>query len=316
MTTIRNVRIAIIALLHLVLAACSSINTSNTTPEAQNPMSRINIDGITVNYDIHRIARTDVPILVMVHGFGASLESWNDIFPALKEKYSVVRLDLRGHGLTDKPGDDRYSLGDQALLLSKFLAALGDQRIILVGHSYGGAVSLMTYIMSSQSNAKPKIEAIILIDSAGYRQKFPFFVQAVENPMIQFITNLFPAELRARVLLTNIFKVQAQVTSERVNQYAKYFDLPGAAHAINQSAKSLIPPDLDFWVSKYRDISIPVLLIWGRDDPVIKVATAHRFVTDIPNTSLRILDDTGHVPHEERPEPVLRIMEEFLGGTN
>lgn len=308
----RTVRLLITATC-ISVGACASVQQDNTHSIDGFNMEQISIDGLSVNFQYVKKRDKSKPTLVLIHGFGASLESWNDIFPALSERYSVIRLDLRGHGLTDKPNDTNYSLEDQALLVSRFLKEMGIDRAVLIGHSYGGGVTLMTYLLGQRAGFGIPIEGLVLIDSAGYRQKFPFFVQAVENPALQFLSNLFPATLRAQVLLTRIFRVQSQVTQARVNQYARYFDLPGASHAIGQAARSLIPEDLDYWIAKYKDIDVPVLIIWGANDPVIRVATAEKFKADIPHAELVILDDTGHVPHEERPKEVLSTLLEFIG---
>ncbi|MER2513180.1 MAG: alpha/beta hydrolase, partial [Nitrosomonas ureae] len=148
--------------------------------------------------------------------------------------------------------------------------------------------------------------------SAGYKQKFPFFVDVVKNPITQFISNIFPSTFRARVLLQKIFWVQSQVTDDRVETYAKYFDTPGAHYAISQCALHLIPEDLDIWISKYRNITIPVLLIWGQQDSVISTEVGKRFKNDISMSTLVIIPNTGHVPHEERPLLTSETIQSFL----
>ncbi|MES2324937.1 MAG: alpha/beta fold hydrolase [Pseudomonadota bacterium] len=276
-------------------------------------MKTMKINGTVINYE-HRInPNWTGPTIVLVHGFGASLESWEEIFHALCETYSVVRLDLRGHGLSAKPLDSNYSLVDQAVILTALIEKLGLNAVHLVGHSYGGGVVLTAYISSLRAAGISPIKSLILINSAGYRQEFPFFVTAVEKPLIQFFVNLFPAKLRASVLLHKIMMVKAQITGERIERYAKYFDLPGASHAIGEAARALLPADLDSWVASYRDISVPCLIIWGENDPAIPVEFAHRFKQDIPRSTLSILPDTGHIPHEERPQETLSIIKLFVG---
>lgn len=250
---------------------------------------------------------------MLVHGFGASLESWNDIYASLCAYHSVLRLDLRGHGLSAKPHDSSYSLADQAAIVTALIKKLNLQAVHLVGHSYGGGVVLMTYLENQRRNAGAiNVQSLVLIDSAGYRQNFPFFVTAVERPALQFLTNLFPATLRAKVLLHKIMSVKSQITDERISRYAKYFDLPGSSHAIGEAARALIPPDLDELVQRYKLITVPCQIIWGEDDPAIPIEFGKRFAADIPNNRLSILPKTGHIPHEERPQETLAIILEFI----
>jgi pimeloyl-ACP methyl ester carboxylesterase len=277
-------------------------------------MKTIAINGVTINYEYERNSKSGSDTVVLVHGFGASLESWNDIYPGLSAKNSVLRLDLRGHGLSGKPPDSLYSLADQAEVLKSLIRGLSLQRVHLVGHSYGGGVVLMTYLSNRTDTAVDaiSIKSLILIDSAGYRQNFPFFVTAVEKPALQFLANLFPSTFRAKVLLHKIMSVKSQITDERIDRYAKYFDLPGASHAIGEAARALIPPDLDDLVAQYRTIAVPSQIIWGEEDPAIPLDFGKRFASEIPNARLATLARTGHVPHEERPLETLEIIRAFI----
>ena len=110
------------------------------------PASGIQVNGVRLNYQIGGLKQPrNVPVVVLVHGFGASLESWHDIYPHLCGDYQTVRVDLKGFGFSSKPKDSTYSLEDQAELLASFLKGLGLGRVVLVGHSYGGGVALLTY---------------------------------------------------------------------------------------------------------------------------------------------------------------------------
>ncbi|WP_158219743.1 alpha/beta fold hydrolase [Ideonella sp. A 288] len=276
------------------------------------PADFVEVDGIQLRYQFTRRTGKGA-VVVLVHGFGASLESWTDIYAGLAEEHSVMRFDLRGHGLSSKPLDSNYSLRDQALLLVSILEKLRIQNVHLVGHSYGGGVVLMALLEHLKSvNTIARVRSLTLIDSAGYPQEFPFFVRAVESPLVQALTNLFPSTLRARVLLTKIMRVDSQVTSERIQRYARYFDLPGYSHAMGEAARALVPPDLAQLVLRYSSLAVPTQIIWGAEDPAIPVEMAHRFNADLPNSKLEIFKSTGHIPHEERPAETLAVLKKFI----
>jgi pimeloyl-ACP methyl ester carboxylesterase len=299
----------------LIAASTTACGTPQRLPKHESPhMKTIEINGVTINYEYKPNSKSGSDTVVLVHGFGASLESWNDIFPGLSAKNSVLRLDLRGHGLSGKPPDSLYSLADQADVVMNLIRKLSLHRVHLIGHSYGGGVVLMTYLANRNENSVDaiNIKSLVLIDSAGYRQNFPFFVTAVEKPALQFLANLFPATLRAKVLLHKIMSVKSQITEERIHRYAKYFDLPGASHAIGEAARALIPPDLDDLVGQYKTIAVPTQIIWGKEDPAIPLDFGKRFASDIPNARLSTLANTGHVPHEERPIETLKIIQTFI----
>jgi len=275
------------------------------------PSETVYIDGITLNYTSSTIAPEDVT-LVLIHGFGASLETWYDVYPSLSAQFRVVRLDLKGHGFSSKPEDDNYTLDEQARLVIAFITKLGLKRVVLIGHSFGGGVAVLTYLRYQDQKPSFDIVGMVLIDSAGYPQALPFFVKALRDPVRRFFIYLMSSEFRTRLLLERVFSVTSQVTPERVHRYAYFFDLPGSRNALEQTAKHIVPPDVDQLILRFRQISIPTLIIWGERDSVIPVENAHKFAQDIKTSRLAVFPETGHVPHEERPAQVLKELGDFL----
>lgn len=96
---------------------------------------------VAINYETNGTGGTPI---VMLHGFGASLETWRDIQPLLQDSFSLNLIDLKGSGLSSKPRDGNYSLESHAEIVESFLAWLQLDNVVLVGHSYGGAVALVT----------------------------------------------------------------------------------------------------------------------------------------------------------------------------
>ena len=84
------------------------------------------------------------PILLL-HGFGASSYSWRFLGPSLAENHRVIMIDLKGYGLSDRPRDQKYSVSDQADIVADFIRQQDSQEMVLIGHSMGGMVALMTY---------------------------------------------------------------------------------------------------------------------------------------------------------------------------
>src|ERR671923_1439006 len=83
----------------------------------------------------------DGPVVLMIHGITGTSEQWNDVFPMLAERYTVVAPDLLGHGRSAKPRGD-YSLGAYAVGIRDLMIALGHHRVTVVGHSLGGGIAL------------------------------------------------------------------------------------------------------------------------------------------------------------------------------
>ena len=295
-----------------IFVGCSmtTIAPMNNLPELA-PARSVDVDGIAINYTSSATAPQDVT-LVLIHGFGASLETWHDIYPTLSTRYPVVRLDLKGHGFSSKPQDEKYSLAEQARLVMAFINKLGLKRVVLVGHSLGGGVALLTYLQHQDKNTSLEIVGLVLIDSAGYPQQLPFFVTTIRNPITSFFAYLMSPERRAQLLLERIVSVKSRVTAERIHRYAYFFDLPGSRNALKQTARYIVPSNVDELVGRFKQILVPTQIIWGEQDSVVPVENAYRFNNDIRNSKLTVLPQTGHIPHEERPNQVLEALGEFI----
>ena len=275
------------------------------------PAHTVQVDNVSINYTSAILPNAPFTV-VLIHGFGASLETWHDIYPLMSARYSVVRMDLKGSGFSSKPEDDKYAPYDQAQLLVKFLKQLGQTNIVLVGHSLGGGIALLTYFQSMIPSCGISVKGLILIDSAGYSQTLPFFVSAVRNPFMRFFSNLMPPRCRTTFVLNRIIKVKKQITTDRVYRYAFFLNMPGSKYALRQTAKQILPEDVSELTGKFSNVKIPTLIIWGEDDPVIPIENATRFNRDITSSRLVVLPDTGHIPQEERPEEVCVAMDQFL----
>lgn len=267
-------------------------------------------ESVSINFEVHGRGRRR---MLLLHGFGASLETWRDIMPWLEENYCVYLLDLKGFGLSSKPADHSYSPDEQARIVAAFIKFQKLTDVILVGHSYGGTVAIMTYLSFKDGHDANPITSLILIDSPGYPQQFPFFVSILRQPLInRMVLSIVPAGLRARYTLQRIFFDSSMIGPDRVTRYARFFDLPGSHDAIISSAKQIIPKDLNVLVKRIPEIAIPVLIIWGENDPVVPLTTAFRLNKDILGSQLQIISRCGHVPHEEKPNETSRIIRSFL----
>ena len=275
------------------------------------PAKSANLDGININYASTKLIPEELT-LVLIHGYGSSLETWHDVYPSLAARFQAVRLDLKGHGFSSKPDDKNYTLEDQARLVISFIKSLALKRVVLAGHSLGGGVALLVYFLSQLSNAPFTISKIILINSVGYPQQFPFFVRSISHPVTRFLVYRIPARIRAYILLNNIFVVKRKITADRIFRYSYFFDLPGSHNALEQTAKFIVPQNINELTSQFKDISVPTLIIWGANDNVVPIENAHRFERDIKRSKLVLIPETGHVPHEERPDHVLGELFDFI----
>jgi pimeloyl-ACP methyl ester carboxylesterase len=284
-------------------------------PNSSVPGEFVSIRGVRIHYTDVRPSTDSGPTLLLVHGFGASLETWYDIAPALSKRVRLVRLDLKGFGLSDKPRDANYTLDEQAEIVAEFVDRLALSRLVICGHSYGGAVAFLALTKLRERMAPGRLVGLILIDAASYAQRLPFFVSNLRNPVMRFLAENFTTpEWRVRYVLNRIFVDKSRVDDARVDRYARFLRLPNAQYAIAKVAEQVVPPNTDEVSGHLKTIGLPTLVIWGASDPTIPVAFAHRLKNDIASARLLILPNVGHIPHEEKPIETTAAILEFLEG--
>jgi len=266
--------------------------------------------GIKINY----YEAGQGPPVLLLHGFGACAYTWRFIIPPLAADHRVITMDLKGFGLSDKPDDGHYAVADQAEMVADFIRRqdLGD--LVIMGHSMGGGVTLMTYLKMQQEDPG-RLKKLVLIDSAGYPQKLPWFIWMAKVPGLSTVVGkMLSPRFAAALVLKKCYYDKDKVTEEQIDTYAYYGSLPGAVAAVSQTAKQIVPKDQDIeaLIAQYQTIKVPVLVIWGAEDEVVPLKVGKNFERDIPGAKLVILPKCGHVPPEEEPLATRQAIMEFL----
>ncbi len=260
---------------------------------------------------LHFVEEGAGPAALLIHGFGESVYSWRYLIPDLAKRNRVYAIDLKGHGQSPKPRDGAYSPADQAELLLRFLDEHGIESPVLVGHSMGGGIALLL-ALSLQGRGTPA-SRLVLIDSIAYPQPLPFFIKLLRVPVVaEILTRLVPVRWQVRIVLKIAYRDDAKISSEAVDAYSAPLQMQGGRFASIATARMLIPDDLDAIVSQYPDLQLPTLIIWGRNDEITPLRVGEQLNTAIPGSTLRVLENEGHVPHEENPAKVNQMILEFV----
>ena len=268
-------------------------------------------DTVLINYETTGAGTRPI---VFIHGFAASLAVWHDIRPLLPAaRCRCYFLDLKGFGRSSKPRDGAYEPADQAAIIAAFLEKQGLRDAILVGHSLGGAVALTTLLEERSAGAGKRIGGLVLIDPVAYPQQLPPVLRVLAMPLVGWvILHLLPVSFMVRFSLKSIFHVTAAVTPERVKRYVDSFDRKGLAYGLMETCRRCMTGNYDRFLAAYGKISVPVLMIWGRYDPIIPVEDGLRLNRDIPGSRLVVIDECGHNPHEEKAAETCAAMTDFL----
>ncbi|MDX2096591.1 MAG: alpha/beta fold hydrolase [Leptolyngbyaceae cyanobacterium bins.59] len=263
--------------------------------------------------------------LLLVHGFGASIGHWRKNIPALaKAGFQVFAVDLLGFGASDKPALD-YTLDLWVDLLHDFWMAHIQQPTVWVGNSIGALIGLMTIAQFPETAAGG-----ILLNSAGGLNHRPdelnpilrvvmgTFTRLVKSPIVgPLLFNQIRQKHRIRRTLTQVYRNAEAITDELVELlYAPSCD-PGAQRVF---ASVLTAPPGPTPAELLPQISCPLLVLWGEDDPWTPIRAAqiyqqlHNDLTpsQIPPIQFVSIPKTGHCPHDERPEVVNPLMIDWL----
>ncbi|EED34016.1 hypothetical protein NOR53_1496 [gamma proteobacterium NOR5-3] len=247
------------------------------------------IDGVRLH--VREAGDTDAPAVIMLHGFGASLHTWDGWAAELDDAFRVIRFDLPGSGLSypDPTGD--YSDERAVQLLAALMDELGLARAALVGNSIGGRIAWRMAAMYPQ-----RVSALVLVSPDGFASEGFEYGKAPEVPAVM---GLMRYALPKSVLAMNLAPAYADANKLSEDRVTRYHDLmlaPGSREALLQRMAQTVLVDPE---PLLRQISAPVLLLWGESDRMIPVGNAADYQAALPNSRLVRLPDLGHVPQEE-----------------
>jgi len=257
---------------------------------------------------LHYIEEGSGQDLVMIHGFGSSSSSFKKIIPHLAKNYHIYAPDLKGFGKSPKPDDGNYSVYDQYLLIKSFIKEHNIKNPILLGHSIGGAISLLLAMDKDLG-----VKKLILLDTPAYRQQLPKLLRYVKIPVFGKLGfYLLPSAYEVKEGYSYAFYDDKKIPQEMIDELSKDLQSKGAKSAFVKTNSDLIPDDIDDLTKQYKDIKIPTLIVWGWDDEVVLRSKAYMLHKDIKDSKLHFIHNCGHIPQEEQPKELLKILDRFL----
>ncbi len=268
---------------------------------APPPSQFMSLDGMEVHYR----DEGEGPALVLLHGTGASLHTWDGWVEALADSFRVVRLDLPGFGLTGPNPAHDYRIATYVDFLEHFVGRLGLERFSLAGNSLGGHIAWRYALAHPQ-----RVEKLILIDPAGAPDDAPdpFVFKLARTPVAnRLLTVVTPRSLMEKSL-REVYADDAKVTPALVDRYYELSLREGNRAAFVARARTVEPNRFD----QIAYVRAPTLILWGKQDVWIPVATARRFTERLPHAVLVTYPDAGHVPMEERPARTAADARRFL----
>lgn len=255
------------------------------------------------------LSKEKTPIL-FIHGFSSNIHTWEALFNQFDNEFSypIIAIDLLGFGFSDKP-EISYTREFYLDLIYKIISYYNFKKVLLVGNSMGGEISLRFTIQHPEL-----VEKLILIDSAGLieRKNLPWFLQKSSKFFLSSFNFIFTNKTAIRYFLKTAFYDPTKVNQKKVELYY----LPLKTEGGTRAHLSLFDhPIHKIPFEDLKKIQIPTLIIWGLNDQWIPLEHGLLLNKHILNSKLVILPETGHVPQEEKPEEVFFYLKEFIKKT-
>jgi len=253
-----------------------------------------------------------VPV-VLVHGVGSSIDSWGEVGDSLAAAgRHVIAVDLIGHGASNS-GNGDFSLGANASAIRDLLDALDIDRVHLIGHSYGGGVSLQfTYQFPE------RVASLVLMSSGGLGADVHFGLRAASLPGSELVLR---AAVSRRVVNT-LHRTRAALgrvglghrgVSERTLAKLQRLQEESRLTGFVSTVRGVIGPEGQRVqaVDRLPGLSPEhVLIIWGDADGMLPVEHGRRAHDILPGSRFVEIADAGHHPHDDAPD---RVFLEILG---
>ena len=273
---------------------------------AKLPSNFITIDGMNVHYRDVGVQSDSLPI-ILLHGTGASLHTWQGWVDELSKTRRVITVDLPAFGLTGPNATNDYSPEAYVEFTRQFIEAFRIKACVLGGNSLGGGIAWQT-----AATYPDLIQKLILVDASGYPNKaksVPMAFRLAKVPILNSLLTVITPRSVIEKSIKNVYGNSELVTKELIDRYYDLTLRPGNRKAfVARMQLDSFQDNSD----KIKTLTQPTLIIWGEKDLLIPVENAHKFATDLPNNKLVVYSELGHVPMEENPQETVKAVKEFL----
>jgi pimeloyl-ACP methyl ester carboxylesterase len=273
------------------------------------------VDGLKLFY--REAGPKDAPTVVLLHGFPSSSHMFRELIPRLSDKYHVVAPDYPGFGYSDAPSPDRYAYTFDHLAdtVDHFLDQKGITKYSIYIQDYGSPIGFRLATRHPE-----RIQAIITQNGNAYDEGLSPFWAEFLYPYWKDPNPTTEAKVRQLLTLdaTKLQYLQGFRNPDDVSPDSYLFDQSKLDRPGNDKMQLALfydyrnnPPLYPAWHNYLRDKKPPVLVVWGKNDPVFAPAGAEAFLKDVPQAELHLLD-TGHFALEEDGAEIAQIIRAFL----
>ena len=261
----------------------------------------LDINGAATHY--HDVGEGKVVLLLHGSGPGVSAwANWRHAIPALAGSARVLALDLVGYGATERPDTVRYSLRTWTDHVWNFLDELGIDKVSVIGNSLGGRIA-----MQMAEDNQDRLDRLVLMGAPGVGMTLTEGLKALRS--------YEPSFDAMNTLLKNYFAVDKSIITDDLVQIR--YEASAAPGAHEAYRLMFFHPDhagseLAVSEDQVRAITVPTLLVHGREDRVVPVDVAWNMIDLLPNGDLHVFSRCGHWTQIERADEINRLVADIL----
>ncbi|MBT5088864.1 MAG: alpha/beta hydrolase [Micrococcales bacterium] len=319
MKTRTKIILGVIALVVLVGPFAVPVNTSGTLTNKE--AAALSWDGESefvelAGHEVHLVtagSQQSDRLIVLLHGFGASSLTWKEVLEPLSSSGFVVAYDRAAFGFTERPttiGEvNPYSSLGQLQVIDELVRKYGQgKEVVILGHSAGGALALGYALDHPEKVQKLILEAPAVYGSGGA----PSWLNWVfDIPQLDHLGPLAVSSIASSGLqiLDSSYYNKDLVTEQVVANYTAPLDVIGWERAFWEFNKA--PRSLNL-VERLDRLSVDTLIITGDTDEIVATADSVRLNGELPDSTLQIIVESGHLPNEEKPLEFVEAVISFL----
>ena len=269
---------------------------------ANTPNDFVLVSGIRLH--VRDSGPKSAPAVILLHGFGSSLHTWEDWAKTLSREMRVIRIDLPGSGLTGPDPKGDYTDARALEIINTLMDKLGIARTSLVGNSIGGRIA---WTFAAQYPART--DKLVLVAPDGFASPGFEYGKAPEVPSFLSAMRYVLPRAIMRMNLKPAYADPARLTDAVVDRYHELMLLPGVREAMLVRMRQTVLQVPEPWLKR---IEAPVLLLWGEKDAMIPATNAQDYVKVLKKSTVVILPGLAHVPQEEDAARSLVPVQAFL----
>jgi len=287
----------------LVMSACHTFHAPPLRYDGDAPEGVRFVELGEVSLRVREAGPEKAPAVVLLHGFGSSLDTWHNVVPKLAASHRVLAIDLKGFGRSSRPEGD-YSPAAQAALVLSVMDKLGIARAAVVGHSWGASIAL-----TLARTAPDRVTRVAVYGGFLFEDQIPPYLRWGQVEGLGDLVFAMSFRERPDERLARAFYDPDRLEERYVERVIADLERPGTIAASLAAVRGM---DFAGLVDALPEIQQPALLIWGREDRVSPPVYGERLASLLPRARLVVYPRCGHFPHVEALEASTQALLGFL----